>query len=118
MLAVKESSDYIIAEAFLTLHLARDFTVHRFFSTHLWHHFLALKFELERKILKKDGRAFWNIGNKYLTIIRRARMGPESIAHEAEGRMGYWLRGHKGERNNFFSKIQLVGQKYPEWKKF
>ena len=40
--------------------------------------------------------------------------GSESIAHEAEGRMGYWLRGHKGERNNFFSKIQLVGQKYRE----
>ena len=39
-------------------------------------------------------------------------MGSESIAHEAEGRMGYWLRGHEGERNNSFSKIQLVGQKY------
>ena len=26
--------------------------------------------------------------------------------------MGYWLRGHEGERNNCFSKIQLVGQKY------
>ena len=40
-------------------------------------------------------------------------MGFESIAHEAEGRMGYWLRGHEGERNNnCFSKIQLVGQKY------
>ena len=39
-------------------------------------------------------------------------MGPESIAHEAEGRMGYWLWGHEGERNNFFSKKQLVGQKY------
>ena len=25
--------------------------------------------------------------------------------------MGYWLRGHEGERNNGFSKIQLVGQK-------
>ena len=35
----------------------------------------------------------------------------ESIAHEAEGRIGYWLRGHEGERNNCFSKIQLVGQK-------
>ena len=30
-------------------------------------------------------------------------MGYESIAHEAEG--------HEGERNNCFSKIQLVGQK-------
>ena len=47
-----------------------------------------------------------------LTIIPRARMGSESIAHEVEGRMGYWLRGHEGERNNCFSKIQLVGQKY------
>ena len=36
----------------------------------------------------------------------RARMGSEL------GLMGYWLRGHEGERNNCFSKIQLVGQKY------
>ena len=26
--------------------------------------------------------------------------------------MGYWLRGHEGKRNNCFSKIQLVAQKY------
>ena len=39
-------------------------------------------------------------------------MGSESIAHEAEGRMDYWLRGHEGERNNCLSKIQVVGQKY------
>jgi len=38
-------------------------------------------------------------------------MGYESIAHESESQMGYWSRGHEGERNNFFSKIQLVGQK-------
>ena len=25
-------------------------------------------------------------------------MGSEAIAHEAEGRMGYCLRGHEGER--------------------
>ena len=31
-------------------------------------------------------------------------MGSESIAHEAEG--------HEGERNNCFSKIQLVSKKY------
>ena len=43
-------------------------------------------------------------------------MGFESIAHDAEGRMGHWFRGHKGERNNCFSKIQLVGQKYREEK--
>ena len=41
----------------------------------------------------------------YLTIIPRVQMGSESIAHE-------------GERNNCFSKIQLVGQKYREWKNF
>ena len=28
------------------------------------------------------------------------------------GLMGYWLRGHEGESNNCFSKIQLVAQKY------
>ena len=26
-------------------------------------------------------------------------MVSESIAHEAEDQMGYWLRGHEGERN-------------------
>ena len=41
-------------------------------------------------------------------------MGSKSIAHEAEGLMAYWLRGHEGEINNCFSKIQLVGQKYRE----
>ena len=39
-------------------------------------------------------------------------MGSDSIAHESESWMGYWVRGHQGERNNCFSKIQLVGQKY------
>ena len=39
-------------------------------------------------------------------------MGSESIAHEAEGWMNYWLRGHEGERNKCFSKIQLDGKKY------
>ena len=39
-------------------------------------------------------------------------MSSESIAQEAEGRIGYWLRGQEGERNNCFSEIQLVGQKY------
>ena len=34
-------------------------------------------------------------------------MASEStLAHEAElGQMGYWLRGHEGERNSCFSKI-------------
>ena len=39
-------------------------------------------------------------------------MGSESIVHEAEGRMGYCFRGHEGERNNYFSKIQLVSKKF------
>ena len=37
-------------------------------------------------------------------------MSYESIAHEAEGRMGYLYRGYEGERINCFSKIQLVGR--------
>ena len=47
--------------------------------------------------------------DKYLTIIPPARMGSELIAHEAKGRMGYWLRGHEGERNNI---IVLVKSNY------
>ena len=48
----------------------------------------------------------------FLTIaIPGARIGSESIAHQAEGRMAYSLRGQKGERNNYFSKIQLVRPK-------
>ena len=38
-------------------------------------------------------------------------MGYESIAHEAEGRMDYWLVAHEDEGNNCFSKIKLVRQK-------
>ena len=52
----------------------------------------------------------------YLTNIPRAWMGSVSIAHEEDSRMGYWIRGHEGERNNCFSKIQLLGKKYREWK--
>ena len=43
-------------------------------------------------------------------------MGSESIVHEAEGRIGYSLIGHEGERNNCFRKIQLVSQKNIETK--
>ena len=46
-----------------------------------------------------------------LAIIARARMGSESIAHEAESRMWYRLRGHSSSRNNGFSKFQPVGSK-------
>ena len=43
-------------------------------------------------------------------------MGSESIAHEAVGRMGFYVRGHESERNICFSKIQLVRQKNIETK--
>ena len=43
-------------------------------------------------------------------------MGYGSIDDEAEGRIGYRLRAHEGERNNCFSKIQLVGQNNIETK--
>ena len=46
-----------------------------------------------------------------LAIIPRARMGSESIAHEAESRMWYRLRGDLSLRNNGFSKFQPVGSK-------
>ena len=58
-----------------------------------------------------DGNDEGVIDNDYLTTIPRARMGSQSIAHEAEGRIGYWLRGHESERNKCFNKIQLAGQK-------
>ena len=35
---------------------------------------------------------------KILTIIPQALMGSESIAHEAEGGMGYWLRHQEARR--------------------
>ena len=47
-----------------------------------------------------------------ITIIPRAQMGSEPIAHDAEGRMSYWLRGHDSKRNNCFSKVQLAGEEY------
>ena len=34
------------------------------------------------------------------TIIPLALMASESTAHEAEGRMGYWLTAHSGSGNN------------------
>ena len=36
---------------------------------------------------------------RYLTIIPRARMGSESIAHEADSRMGFWLREFRELKN-------------------
>ena len=47
----------------------------------------------------------------YLTIRPVAQKGYESIAHEAEGLMGYWFVALEGEGSNCFSITQLVGQK-------
>ena len=60
-------------------------------------------------ILQPIAAALWIAGIKreYLTIIPRARMGSESITHEAEGRIGHWLRVHEGERSNCFSNINV-----------
>ena len=35
-------------------------------------------------------------------------MGSKSIAHEAEGRMSYWLRGYEGEGNNCENEEMIV----------
>ena len=47
-------------------------------------------------------------------------MGSESVAHEsvAEGLMGYWLRGHEGERNNCLVKSNYLVKKKTRIKKF
>ena len=48
----------------------------------------------------------------YLTIIRRARIGSESTAHEADGRWPNGLLIQRPWGRICFSKIQVVGQKY------
>ena len=42
-----------------------------------------------RRVHEYPSQAFSKSILIYLTIIPRARMGSESIAHEAEGRVGY-----------------------------
>ena len=46
---------------------------------------------------RKQAHASYLFVREYLTITPRAPMGSESLVHEAEGRMSYWLRGHEGE---------------------
>ena len=62
-----------------------------------------------------ETRAVFKI-REYLTIIPPAPMSSETIAHEAEGLMGYWLKPIRARGTIFFSKIQLVGQKNIETK--
>ena len=69
-------------------------------------------YRLEEEDDYEERFMLWAFYAYYLTIIPRARMGCESIAHKAEGQMGYWLRAHEGKKNNCFSKIQLDGQKH------
>ena len=67
----------------------------------------SFAFLLELRLLRISSK-----GIRLFTVIPRVRKGSESIAPEAEGQMGYFLRRHEGERNNCLSKIQLVGRKY------
>ena len=50
--------------------------------------FLVFAFFKDELEARKSRKAFFYSQN-YLRIIPRARMGSESIANEAEGRMGY-----------------------------
>ena len=89
------------------------------FNFVLFHNILLsfLVHDSQRKNGASNGDKNVTLGDSvciYLTIIPRARKGSELIPHEAEGRMDYWLRGHSGERNNCFRKVQLVGQKYQD----
>ena len=88
--------------------LANLKVVSYFFNTKLWHWAKYSTLYTGRCVLCNiccdvgavNSTQLWSV---YLKIISRAWIGSES--------MGYWLRGHEGERNNGFSKIQLVGQK-------
>ena len=57
------------------------------------------------------------ICSRFLPLFPTAEPGPGLINNYSSSPNGlwvnsYWLRGHEGKRNNCFSKIQLVGQKY------
>ena len=70
-------------------------------------------FTLVEQITRKFFDWWWAaISGIVCHVNERTSSREWSIWNETEGRMGYWLRGHEGERNNCFSKIQLVGQKY------
>ena len=63
------------------------------FPLEMYHHILndSSLNNCHNKLLENDSFPVYVLMpvNEYLTIIPRARMGSESIAHEAEGRMGY-----------------------------
>ena len=63
-------------------------------------YFFRLEMHLSHLSLLENNRGLWGKNRPCF------RVKQESI------NLGYWIRGHEGERNNFFSKIQLVGQKY------
>ena len=76
--------------------LIRDFTSTNFLDSGIWIPLYGAKCIF---IFTSDNLLH---SRSLLTIIPRVQMGSQSIVHEAEGRMGYWLRGHEGERNNCF----------------
>ena len=111
----------VLSFCFLSIHLTYTYQI--FFHDYLdlygfkknWVHLFNSKWQIHC-----DGRCFSN-----LTIWRHSDVifghciiyncspRPNGLwVHETEGRMGYWNRAHSGKRNNCFSKIQLVGQKY------
>ena len=51
-------------------------------------------------------------GFETFTTSRTGKTNLLCIFNNYSSSPGYWLRGHEGERNNCFSKIQLVGKKY------
>ena len=51
--------------------------------------FFYVLYSDKTSVFDQSERAYGPIYIIYLTIIPRARMGSETIAHEAEGRMGY-----------------------------
>ena len=74
-------------------------------SSFIWNYNLV-RFPNKRMELPRIPQVF-TIGE----LFNDYSSSPNGLSHEAEGRMGYWLRGYEGERNNCLSKIQLVGQK-------
>ena len=93
-------SSLLLFRELIVLHVRHVFRTfpcckHRYYNNLKYLHFIfwILTIYFNHSILRVlrqhlTMRTKWN-DRKYLTIIPQARMGYESIAHEAEGRMGY-----------------------------
>ena len=65
---------------------------------------IHLKLKWSIRSQKENGEKIgWSV--PFWLIFNNRSLSPNGL-------LGYWLRAHEGERNNCFSKIQLVGQKY------